>query len=114
MRASHQGRVVLRVVVSALLGLACVVLASLYFFGGFDLIRFALSQVTWDVVGRVSVGIILFTSVVSTNLFFGFKDAPPPTWIRHSLWVNLIEFCPLLGLNALGVWAIPRFGRAFK
>jgi hypothetical protein len=84
--------------------------AALYFFGGVDLLRFTVHQLTWKVWFRILGGILFLGFVTWIRHVAWYRGEPQPLWWRRSVWVNLLEIIILVTLIFLGIWAIPRFG----
>ena len=82
---------------------------ALYLLGGVDLIRFTLSQLTWKALGKIGAGIAGLALVTWARHARWYRDEPPPTWWRRSIWVNLLEIAILIALVFVGIRAIPRF-----
>jgi hypothetical protein len=105
-------QVIFKLVGIPLLCMAPLFLALLYFLGGADLLRFALSQLTWKVAFKIVCGIAWLAFVTGGRHAMWYQDDPPPLWWRQSAWLNLLEVLILLAVILLGIWAIPRFGTA--
>jgi len=84
--------------------------AVLYLLGGTDLVRFALSQLTWKMSFKILCGITGLSLIAWLRHIAWYRNEPPPMWWRRSGWLNLLEILVLLGLIVLAIWAIPRFG----
>jgi hypothetical protein len=108
-----QLRLVFKLVVVPFLCVACLSVLALYFLGGTDLLRFATAQLfTWGGLRRLLIvvgGLSLLTWIRHVGWY---SYEPPPMWFRGSVWVNVLEAAILLGLIALGAWAVPRFTTA--
>ncbi len=102
-------RVLFKLVGIPLICFAILFPIALYLLGGTDLLRFALSQVTWKVSLKIVGAIAGLTLVTWIKHVAWYQDEPPPLWWRRSIWVNLLELLVLLALIFLAIWAIPRF-----
>lgn len=62
---------------------ALLFLLLLYMLGGVDLLRFALSQLTWELSFKILRVIALVTLFTWINHMVWYRDEPPPTWLGN-------------------------------
>ena len=100
---------VLKLVGIPLICLTPLVVATLYILGGMEILKFALSQLTWKLALKIVGGIAGLVLVTWARHELWFGDEPAPMWWRRSIWLNILEILILVGLIVLGIWAIPKF-----